>query len=154
MILIFPWAKMLPDGKHSPKDYPFWPAVVSKLDNTVQVSQKGEPDIGCSQRMDNLPLSDVSRLILECDTWVSVDSFAQHLGWVLQEPGIVLFGPSDPRIFGHPENCNLLLDRKHLREKQFNWWIQDTWKPEIFVPPEQVVQAVLSQMSSLAKSVS
>jgi hypothetical protein len=62
------------------------------------------------------------------------------LAWDIGKPGIVLWGQSDPLIFGHPENNNLLKDRKYLREKQFWWWEQCDYNAEAFVRPEEIIK--------------
>jgi hypothetical protein len=53
-----------------------------------------------------------------------------------------VFGQSDPNIFGHPENINLLKDRKYLREKQFWIWEQAEFIEEAFVTPDVVIDAL------------
>ena len=47
---------------------------------------------------------------------------------------------SDPNIFGHPENINLLKDRSYLAEQQFLWWDLYEYNPEAFVKPEEVLK--------------
>jgi len=73
---------------------------------------------------------------------MSVDSFFQHYCWSLGKPGVVLWGQSDPVIFGHPENVNLLKDRDYLREKQFWLWEQCGFRAEAFVTPDEVLEAL------------
>jgi hypothetical protein len=78
--------------------------------------------------------------IKNCTAWVGIDNFFHH--WALlqfKKPGIVLWAQSDPEIFGHDGNINLLKDKKYLREKQFEMWEQATYNPEAFVEPEIVV---------------
>ena len=68
----------------------------------------------------------------------------------------MLFGQSDPLIFGHPENINLLKDRKYLREQQFWWWEQCEYKEDAFVRPEEVIKYLeidKKQLESLLKIV-
>ena len=144
-ILIFPYAKLLPDNHIHPKNYPWWPEVVSALTSlghtVIQVGIDGEPQLTLDFRR-NLSLTDLADLVKSCDTWISVDSFAQHFCWDLGVRGVVLFGQSDPNIFGHPENINLLKSRAYLREKQFWLWTQTEYRPESFVEPEKVVQSI------------
>jgi ADP-heptose:LPS heptosyltransferase len=147
MILISPWSRHTSEGKPSPKNYPYWVRVVQVLRarglEVHQISVTGEPDIGATKRFDNLPFGEIERRIKECQAWCSVDTFFQHLAWSVEKRGVVIFGQSDPLIFGHPENVNLLLDRKHLREQQWWLWSQTPDKPEVFVPPEEVIAAIL-----------
>lgn len=143
-ILLFPWASKTTDGKMSPKNYPYWDEVASAFPGRVhQISLCDEPSVkGCHKRSDNLSLPDIERLIIECDTYITVDSFAAHLGWYVKKKGVVIFGVSDPIIFGHPENINLLKDRKYLRVRQFGLWAEESLNKEAFVDPELVINAV------------
>lgn len=145
MILIFPWARHTHEGKPSPKNYPCWPEVVERLTQAgykvLQVSQAKEASIG-ADRSDDLSLDRIGELLRECQTWLSCDSFVQHMAWTLRQPGVVIFGSSDPQIFGHPENINLLKDRSFLRKRQFGLWSQETQNPDRFVGPGAVIEAV------------
>lgn len=142
MVIIAPYAKRLISGKRNPKDYPYWDQVVSGIKGpVVQVGVDGEEQIVEDFRR-NLPIADLRKLIRECRTWVSVDSFFQHLAWDEKKPGIVLWGVSDPLIFGHPENVNLLRDRKHLAKNQFLWWEYTEHSDERFVGPGEVLMHI------------
>lgn len=142
MVIIAPYAKRLISGKRNPKDYPYWDQLVSGIKGPiVQVGVDGEKQIAEDFRR-NLPISELRKLIRECRTWVSVDSFFQHLAWDEKKPGIVLWGVSDPLIFGHPENVNLLRDRKHLAQNQFLWWEYTEHSDERFVGPGEVLMHI------------
>lgn len=144
-IIIFPFAKQMRNDQPHPKNYPYWTEVISKLKNLgheiIQVGINGEEQLVDDFRK-NLSISELSNLIIECDTWIGVDSFGQHLAWDLKKKGIAIFGRSDPNIFGHPENINLLKDRKYLREKQFWLWEQTEFIKESFVDPDTVIDAI------------
>jgi ADP-heptose:LPS heptosyltransferase len=140
MIIIAPYAQKLRNGQNNPKNYPWWPELISLInEHIVQVGVEGEEPLVEDFRK-NLSLDELKSLVLECRTWISVDSFFQHFAWDLNKPGIVLWGQSDPLIFGHPENTNLLKDRKYLREKQFWWWEQCDYNAEAFVKPEEIIR--------------
>lgn len=142
-ILIFPWAKILRNNQRHPKNYPWWPELIKLLQQSghhvTQVGLAGEPQLVTDFRT-NLPIAELEKLILEYDTWFSVDSFGQHLAWSVGKKGIAIFGPSDPNIFGHHENINVLKDRKYLRERQFWWWEQDQFREDCWVEPEKIYQ--------------
>jgi ADP-heptose:LPS heptosyltransferase len=145
-IVIFPFAKAMRESdKEHPKNYPWWPEVIAKLKsqghNVIQVGVKNEPQLTEDFRQ-NLSLSELATLINEADTWIGVDSFGQHFCWDIGKRGVVLFGQSDPNIFGHEENINLLKSRDYLRDQQFWLWEQAEFKPDAFVDPETVIQAV------------
>lgn len=140
MIIIHPFAKPLNNGKVNPKNYPYWKELISKIDEPiVQVGVTGEEQLVDDFRQ-NLSIKELEELIAQCRTWVAVDSFFQHLAWKAGKKGIVLWSVSDPNIFGHPENINLLKDRVNLAPNQFLWWDFTEHDPEKFVKPEEVIK--------------
>lgn len=140
MIIIAPYSKPLMSGKQNPKNYPYWEELIKLIDEPiVQVGVTGEKQLVGDFRT-NLCISDLRSLINECRTWIACDSFFQHLAWDEGKPGIVLWGPSDPLIYGHKENINLLKDRKYLAPNQFLWWEHTEHKNERFVEPQEVVK--------------
>jgi ADP-heptose:LPS heptosyltransferase len=140
MIIIAPYAQKLRTGKENPKNYPYWKELIALIDEPiVQVGVAGERQLVDDFRQ-NRPIAELRQLLKECRTWISVDSFFQHLGWDEGKSGIVLWGPSDPLIFGHPENINLLKDRSHLVANQFLWWESTEHKSERFVEPHEVLK--------------
>lgn len=145
-IVIFPFAKSLRESrKGHPKNYPWWTEVIFKLKAQghylIQVGVGHELQLTEDFRK-NLSLTELADLVKSADTWISVDSFGQHFCWDIGKRGVVIFGQSDPNIFGHTENINLLKSRSYLREQQFWLWEQAEFKAEAFVDPETVVQAV------------
>jgi ADP-heptose:LPS heptosyltransferase len=142
MILIAPWAKKLRVDKPHPKNYPYWPEVIQEIkEPIIQVGVKDEVQLVDDFRK-NLSINELSDLVKQCKTWLSVDSFFQHFCWDLGKPGIAIWGPSDPLIFGHPENVNLLKDRSYLRPNQFWWWEQCDFNKDAFVEPKVVLDAL------------
>lgn len=145
-IIIFPWARKMRNDKPHPKDYPYWPELIEKIKELnheiIQVGVEGEEQLVDDFRK-NLSLSELSDLVMASDTWIGVDSFGQHLGWHLGVRGIAIFGQSDPNIFGHSENINLLKSRSYLREKQFWLWEQAEYNGDAFVEPDVVIDALL-----------
>jgi hypothetical protein len=145
-ILIAPWSSPLPNGKTNAKNYPGWRGVVSRLagrgHHTIQIGRTGEELVGAHEFLADLSLKGIMELAAGCDRWASVDSFLPHLVTRIK-PGVVIFGKSDPLIFGYPENCNLLLDRRGLKEQQFQWWVDEPFDSGVFVGPDAVVDAVL-----------
>ena len=140
MIIIAPYSQKLRTGKENPKNYPYWEELISKIDEPIiQVGVQGEKQLVEDFRT-NLPIECLRQLVKDCRTWIGVDSFFQHLGWDEGKQGIVLWGPSDPLIFGHPENINLLKDRSHLVPNQFIWWEATEHDSERFVKPHEVME--------------
>jgi hypothetical protein len=139
MIIISPYAKNLINGKRNPKNYPYWKELIEMIkEPIIQVGVEGEEQLVEDFRK-NLPISELRKLVQECRTWISCDSFFQHLGWDEKKQGIVLWSVSDPLIFGHPENINLLKDRSNLAENQFLWWEFVEHKNDRFVKPKEVL---------------
>lgn len=140
MIIIAPYAQKLRNGKLNPKNYPYWKELLTLINEPViQVGVKGEQPLVEDFRA-NLPISELRKLLQECRTWIGVDSFLQHLAWDEKKKGIVLWSVSDPLIFGHPENINLLKDRSYLAPNQFLWWEYTEHKNERFVSPQEVIE--------------
>lgn len=145
-IILSPFSRNLGDRPH-PKspNLAWWQELVTLLldqgHNLIQVGVTGEPSLVPDMRI-NLSLPDLSTLITTADTFVAIDSFVQHLAWDLGKQGVVIWGQSDPNIFGHREHINLLADRKYLREKQFWLWTQCDHRQEAFVTPEKVAAAL------------
>ena len=142
MIIISPYSKKLVNGKTNPKNYPYWKELINLIDEPIiQIGIEGEEQL-VPDFIKNLSLDDLGKLVDECRTWVSCDSFFQHFCWDRKKYGIVLWSVSDPKIFGHPENTNLLLDRKNLAPNQFLWWDFTEYDPTKFVLPEEVVKFI------------
>jgi ADP-heptose:LPS heptosyltransferase len=142
MIIIAPFAKPLQNGKLNPKNYPYWKELISLIDQPiVQVGVEGEEQLVPDFRK-NLTVPQLRQLIKDCSTWIGVDSFFQHLAWSEGKQGIVLWSVSDPLIFGHRENINLLKDRVYLAENQFLWWDFTEHKDEAFVSPQEVIKSI------------
>ncbi len=148
-ILFAPFSKPL-RGKEgpNPKDYP-WPDQLVKLlehsgHEVVQMGCTGEKQVAKSFLQD-LKFEEAKQALLAHDTFISCDSYLQHLASLVGRRGIVLFGPSDPIIFGHSLHINLLKNRDYLRPKQFENW--EAWKSNdsAFVSPEAIMSALRSQ---------
>jgi ADP-heptose:LPS heptosyltransferase len=140
VIIIAPYAQKLRNGKQNPKNYPYWNELIKMIDEPiVQVGVEGEEQLVEDFRK-NLPMVELRKLIRSCHTWVGVDSFFQHLAWDEKKPGVVLWSVSDPLIFGHPENINLLKSRSSLVENQFLWWEFVEHQSDRFVEPMEVLK--------------
>jgi ADP-heptose:LPS heptosyltransferase len=146
LIVIQCEAKKLRNGKENAKNYPskYWKQLISMFPvewNIVQIGLEGDTQYTPDFRK-GLSMKELFALVLECDLWISIDSFLQHLAWTLGKPGIVLFGVSDPNIFGHKENINLLKDRKYLRKLQFDLWENEKYNPNVFVKPHIIIKYI------------
>jgi ADP-heptose:LPS heptosyltransferase len=102
--------------------------------NDVQIAKDFRP---------NLCFEELCDLARASKTGISSDTYLGHLYWYLSRRAIVLFGISDPLIFGHPENLNLLRDRKFLRPRQFDLYYQNEYNHDAFVTPQEVVDSLV-----------
>jgi ADP-heptose:LPS heptosyltransferase len=142
MIIISPYSKALRNGKRNPKNYPYWQELISLIkEPIIQIGIDGEEQLVPDFRK-NLSLSELRELVNKCSTWISCDSFFQHFSWDLKKYGIVLWSVSDPLIFGHLENINLLKGRECLVQNQFLWWEFTEYDHSKFVTPDQVMKAL------------
>ena len=113
------------------KSYPHWEALYALLKDHEVKKLEGM-----------LPLEEIKSLVEWADTVITIDSFLPHLIEYhgIQKKVIVLWGKSDPDIFGYAHNNNLLRDRMCLRNEQFKWWKDESIDPEVFVAPEEVIK--------------
>ena len=143
--MISPWAKQLPDNKINPKNYPWWPQLISLLPQpVVQVGVTGEQQLVSDFRV-NLNLSELAALIKSSNFWISCDSFVQHYAWDLGKPGVVLWGPSNPIIYGHPENLNITKGAQFQSKDQFLMWHLIENRTDWWYSPDQVVSQIKQQ---------
>jgi len=140
-IIISPYSR----GLSNSKNYPYWTEVISLLKgyNIIQLGLGGEPVFTGTSFMDE-PLNKVEDLLMKVGIFISVDNFLPHMADYLGVRGVVLFGPSDPEIFGHSTHINLLKDRKFLRGDQYGFYMGYTWghSQEGWVKPDEIIRAV------------
>ena len=148
-IIISPWSRALRNEKENPKNYPVakWEKLVQLLKekeyHIIQIGLTGEMELqGVDELVFNKSLKELVSLLKECYTFVCVDNFFQHLAYVNNKPGFVIFGKSDPNIFGHKENVNILKDRKYLKALQFDIWERTEYSNDCFVEPEIIMERI------------
>ena len=145
-VLISPFSQKLRNGKENPKNYPYWRELIDLMIKEgmeiTQIGVKGELELAKDCRF-NLSLSQLRELIKEYDTWISVDNFFHHFCWYYGKKGIALWGISDPGIFGHKENINLLKSRDYLRKDQFDLWENAEYSRDAFMKPEEVIKYLI-----------
>ncbi len=145
-IIISPYSQKLKTGRLNPKNYPYWPEVISRLSDDysiIQIGVKGEDRFnGVHEFITNLPLNKLALKLKEVGVFVSVDNFLPHFCQHLGVPGVVIFAQSDPNIFGYNENINLLKNRIYLRKNQFGIWEESDYRADSFIEPHAVISAV------------
>jgi glycosyltransferase involved in cell wall biosynthesis len=152
-IIISPYSKKMRNGKENPKNYPWFGELVRALAITgFPIKQAGianeKPLVAENHLLFDKSLEELGRIIAdECLFWISVDNFFPHLAHHTGVPGIVLWGPSDPRIFGYQGNLNLQRyalqgDARYIRKNQFEPWEACEFKTERFLLPEKVMDEI------------
>ena len=119
--------------KKNAKEYPFWEELIVLLKQIGYEVKELDREV---------PLKELDTLIKESFTVITIDSFLQHYCWYLGKQAIAIWGKSDPEIFGHPENINLIKDRNNLRKEQFGWWTDVVHSNDDFVSPETIINAL------------
>lgn len=141
MIIISPWAKELISKKPNPKSpsLMWWKILVSKItEPIVQIGVTGEKQL-VSDFRPNLSMNQLISLLDECRTFITIDSFFQHLAWDQNKPGIVIWGQSNPKIYGHDIHTNLLKGKEYLMPDQFLMWDLVKYRDDCFVEPQEVI---------------
>lgn len=149
-IILSPYTNPRRDGKINAKDYPYWPWLVELLapsHELIQIGRSGEKPL-VPQTLWDLPMKNLADLVANCDTFIAVDNFMQHFMkcHFPEKPGIVLFGPSDPSLFGYKHNLNLYAGKQYFRHFQFDAWEAQEANDKAHVEPFVVLKA-LRQLS-------
>lgn len=116
------------------KSYPFWSEFIELIKNDWEIKEI----------QGILPENEILTMVKNADVVISVDSFLPHMIRFhnLDKKVIVLWGKSDPKVFGYKEHINLLKDRKFLRKEQFKWWKDVPYDENVFVRPEEVIKVI------------
>jgi hypothetical protein len=145
-IIISPFSRNLRSGKANAKNYPHWNQLIFLLKaldiHVIQIGIYGEQQLIADEQRFNLNPKELEILLQECDFWISVDNFFQHFAHYHKKPGIVIWGPSNPHIFGYGENFNILKAWDVLRPNQFDIWESAEHKPEIFPSADDIFYAI------------
>ena len=153
-ILISPFSKKMrfdKTGKPNPKDYPYWSELIDMLKEDgyyiVQVGIKGEDEFNKADEVHfNLSLDKLEDVAKSCDIRISVDNFFHHFCAWKKMKCLVIFSQSDPLIFGHPTNINMLKSRRWLRKNQTHWWEQCDYRAEAFPSALHVYDIIQAQI--------
>ena len=153
VVVISPYSQKLRNGKVNPKNYPYWNELIVLFKkegfHVIQIGVGDEEKLDANEHFFDLNIKDLKQVLTTFPIWISVDNFIQHFGAWIGKKGIVLWGQSDPDIFGHKENINLLKDRKYIRKDTFNIWEAAECNNEAFVSPEIVLEAVLKEFNEI-----
>lgn len=149
MIIISPYSKPLINGNRNAKNYPYWKELIcliagSTLDDIVQIGTDKEEKIeGAEYFAKNVPFNILKDKVCTPNSIViGVDNFLPHFAYYYGKTMIVLWGQSDPMLFGYKANLNYLKDRKYLRKDQFNTWEAVPYIEEAFLSAEKVFEQI------------
>jgi hypothetical protein len=150
-ILLSPFSNPMPKGEN-PKSYPidYCNELIILLkkefpdDCICHVKLNHEPVLQGTVQMVDYELTKLISRIKDKDTrlWISVDNFFHHLAWLAKSPGFVVFSKSDPFIFGHDKNVNILKSLKYRRPDTFGYWWDCPYQKEAFPPPDYLVETI------------
>lgn len=90
----------------------FWEALVRRNTEYTFVNLGGPLDQAIAGTVDlrgKASFRGMLAVLKYASSFVGVDSIFAHATNAFGTPGVVLFGPSNPTIWGHPNNCNLYL---------------------------------------------
>ena len=124
--------KPMRNNGFNPKAYPYWDELqkLLKVDYNVEILEE------------IIPLQKLKSKLICADLIICTDSFIQHFCWSIGKQCVVLFGKSDPLIFGHKENINLLKSRDLLRDNQFDIWEDESFDRSVFMNSEDVIASI------------
>lgn len=156
-IIFAPYPKPRTDGKMNAKSYPYWQEVVDELSvdfKLIQIVHGNEhPFVASSKNCPNevehlmhVKFKEIEHLVEMSDTFLCVDNYLQHVGHYVGNTGVVLFGPSDPKLFGYSDNVNLFASEKYFRPHQFQTWNEWEYRKDAFVGPDVVISAVREKL--------
>lgn len=94
------------------KEWPinYWKDLITRNPqyDFVQLGVSGEPRLeGTVKIPDGLDLRPEFAILKHCRAFVGVESCFAHAASAFKLPGVVLFGASNPEVWGHPNNINL-----------------------------------------------
>lgn len=147
-IVISPYSKTLRNGKKNPKNYPYWNELIESLMSEydfIQIGQSNEiPLLNTIEFKKNLSFKELEELVTNknCHCWLSVDNFFPHFCASIEVPGIVVWGVSDPKIFGYAMHDNVIKSRNYLRDNQFDIWESCSFNKEVFVPIHTITNKI------------
>lgn len=149
-IIISPFSRPLRNANKNPKNYPWWPELISCLykqlpgkSYIIQVGMEGEEKFDVESHSYNRSLDDLKVLIEQVDFFISVDNFFHHLAATVNKPGFVIFGQSDPMIFCDPLHVALCKGPSFLRDKQFDVWEAASYREDVFMTPTDIVNRIV-----------
>jgi len=158
-LLISPYSSRIkndndPTAKNA-KNFPFWDRLIILLtDNGHIVNQIGVKDETRFKRVSEFyqdkSIPELIEITNSHDLWISVDNFFPHFAhYYTLKSGVVIWGKSDPQLFGYPDNINILKDKKFLRPGniQFLWWHYEPFVADAFQTPQRIYDIIQKHLN-------
>ncbi len=142
-------------AKESPKNAPreLWKTIIDDLRakgiKTTQLGVDGEEDLLTNEFIKNAAPSELLILLKQADLSISVDNWLPHFCHFYKiNKNIVLWGKSNPEIFGYQEFTNLYKDKKYFRigREQYKYWQDVEYQPEAFVSSQVVLIEIYNKL--------
>jgi len=110
-----PVSMHITSGSLAYKNWPLdrWKELVQRMPDCtfVQLGTKDDPRIGATVDVREMTTArEAIAVVKHTRCFLGVDSFLNHATNAVGTPGVVLFGPSTPAIWGHAENTNIYKD--------------------------------------------
>jgi hypothetical protein len=119
---------------HKAKTYPHWHGLVEILRARnyliTQVGVGSEEKLPGIEHVWDKSLKEVEDVVRSIGDFVSIDNFLHHLAHSIGVRGTVIWGPSDPNIYGYGSQINIIKHRKYLRPDQFGFYRGWVWPYE------------------------
>jgi len=135
-------------GKDNAKNYPFMNELCKLLReeyHLIQIGVTGEDTLlYCQESKFNLPLTELESLVKDVGNFIAIDNFLHHLAYSIGVSGTVLWGPSDPNLFGYATQNNIIKSREFLRKDQFGYYKDYKWEhtQDGWLKPEEVISGI------------
>jgi len=143
--LIQPYAKPLRNGKENAKNYPYWEELVKLLQSEgyeITQLQSGDEKVIANLKLLRGSLSQIESALQYFDFFIAIDSFLPHMAHCHNKAGVVLWGKSDPAVFGYHENLNLHNGKSWMTRAQYWPWEDEPFEAEAFMKPAEVVAKI------------
>ena len=148
-ICIAPYAREI-KGTINPKNYIYFNELIVLLMekyegvHITQIGREGEEILqGVNEVCQDIAIKDLPEKLKEFDHIITVDSMIQHLCWDLGIKCICIFTQSDPLIYGHEENINILKGREYLTPQQYDAWKYVQPDADAHIDPREITAQLI-----------
>lgn len=151
-VVIAPYSRELRNGMPNPKNFPHFEKLTGYLRaKGLYIIQVGDVNDVPLSNVDEYRLGEAfeetEKLLADSLFFVCVDNFLHHMGYYIGRRGVVLWGQSDPNLFGYAYHLNILKSRNFLRPNQFDTWENATYNVNVFPTAEEVRDAIFHEFA-------